>query len=90
MAMLLHAGSHRNIIGELLKHVRPKLDVMIDGVVIKINDLAAREQLGYTVKFPRWAIAYKFEAKEVVTTLLNVEWGVGRTGKVSPSRSPPV
>ncbi|WP_322630450.1 NAD-dependent DNA ligase LigA [Aedoeadaptatus coxii] len=70
---------------EEVEHVRPKLDVMIDGVVIKINDLAAREQLGYTVKFPRWAIAYKFEAKEVVTTLLNVEWGVGRTGKVTPT-----
>lgn len=70
---------------EEVERVRPNLDVMIDGVVIKINDVNERNHLGYTVKFPRWAIAYKFEAKEVVTTLLDVEWGVGRTGKVTPT-----
>lgn len=70
---------------EEVERVRPNLDVMIDGVVIKINDIPERDHLGYTVKFPRWAIAYKFEAKEVVTTLLDVEWGVGRTGKVTPT-----
>lgn len=70
---------------EEVERVRPNLDVMIDGVVIKINDVNERDHLGYTVKFPRWAIAYKFEAKEVVTTLLDVEWGVGRTGKVTPT-----
>ena len=70
---------------EEVERVRPNLDVMIDGVVIKINDVNERDHLGYTIKLPRWAIAYKFEAKEVVTTLLDVEWGVGRTGKVTPT-----
>ena len=70
---------------EEVERGREDLDVMIDGVVIKINDVNERDHLGYTVKFPRWAIAYKFEAKEVVTTLLDVEWGVGRTGKVTPT-----
>lgn len=70
---------------EEVEKVRDDLDVMIDGVVLKINDVTKRDALGYTVKFPRWAIAYKFEAKEVVTKLLDVEWNVGRTGKVTPT-----
>ncbi len=64
---------------------RHHLDYLTDGVVIKINDLRVRNQLGYTQKFPRWAIAYKFEAEEVVTTLKEVVWNVGRTGKVTPT-----
>lgn len=64
---------------------RADLDVMIDGVVFKINDVEKREDLGHTVKFPRWAIAYKFEAKEVTTILRDVEWNVGRTGKITPT-----
>ena len=68
-----------------VEETRDLLDVLIDGVVVKINDLAARERLGHTIKFPRWAIAYKFEAKEVNTRLLDVEWNVGRTGKVTPT-----
>lgn len=64
---------------------RKKLDVLTDGMVIKINDLKTREVLGYTQKFPRWAIAYKFEAEEVTTKLLDIEWNVGRTGKVTPT-----
>lgn len=68
-----------------VEKVREELDILIDGVVIKINDLRLRESLGHTVKFPRWAIAYKFEAKEVITTLIDVEWNVGRTGKVTPT-----
>ena len=68
-----------------VERIRGDLDVMIDGIVLKINDVAKRDALGYTVKFPRWAIAYKFEAKEVVTKLLDVEWNVGRTGKVTPT-----
>lgn len=68
-----------------VENTRDRLDVMIDGIVLKINDVTKRETLGYTVKFPRWAIAYKFEAKEVVTKLLDVEWNVGRTGKVTPT-----
>lgn len=64
---------------------REALDFEIDGLVIAVNDLRTREVLGYTVKSPRWAIAYKFEAKDAVTTLLQVEWNVGRTGKVTPT-----
>lgn len=62
-----------------------KQDYLIDGIVIKINHLATRSHLGYTQKFPRWAMAFKFEAQEVVTRLKNVIWQVGRTGKLTPS-----
>ncbi len=64
---------------------RKKLDILTDGMVIKINDMRTREVLGYTQKFPRWAVAFKFEAEEVTTKLLNIEWNVGRTGKVTPT-----
>lgn len=64
---------------------RDKLDILIDGVTIKVNDMATRKALGYTNKFPRWAVAYKFEAEEISTTLLDVVWNVGRTAKVTPS-----
>lgn len=63
---------------------RNSYDFLIDGVVIKVNDFALREQLGYTDKFPRWAVAYKFDAEQVTTELLDVEWQVGRTGKLTP------
>ena len=63
---------------------RKKIDVLTDGAVIKVNETAFREKLGYTDKFPRWAMAYKFEAEEVETTLKKVEWQVGRTGKLTP------
>lgn len=64
---------------------RKNLDVLTDGLVIKINDIKTRQVLGYTLKFPRWAIAYKFEAEETTTKLIDVEWNVGRTGKVTPT-----
>lgn len=64
---------------------RHDLDILTDGVVIKINDTRTREVLGYTNKFPRWAIAYKFEAEETTTKLIDVVWNVGRTAKVTPS-----
>lgn len=64
---------------------RDKLDILIDGVTIKVNDIETRKALGYTNKFPRWAVAYKFEAEEISTTLLDVVWNVGRTAKVTPS-----
>lgn len=64
---------------------RNNLDILIDGVTIKVNDTKTRNLLGYTNKFPRWAIAYKFEAEEISTTLLDVVWNVGRTAKVTPS-----
>ncbi len=63
---------------------RSGLDYLIDGVVIKIDSYAMREQLGFTQKFPRWAVAYKFAADEKTTTLLGVIWQVGRTGKLTP------
>ncbi len=61
------------------------LDVMIDGLVIKLNEVAPREEIGYTNKFPKWAVAYKFEAQEVSTMLNDVVWQVGRSGKVTPT-----
>lgn len=64
---------------------RGDLDFQIDGMVIKVTDFAMREALGYTEKFPRWAIAYKFFAQEVVTRLNKVVWDVGRTGKITPT-----
>lgn len=63
---------------------RKNLDVLTDGAVIKLNDCTVRDGLGYTDKFPRWAIAYKFEAEESVTTVKDVVWQVGRTGKLTP------
>lgn len=63
---------------------RKTLDWLIDGVVIKVGDNALREQMGFTEKFPRWAVAYKFEAEEAVTKLLDVTWELGRTGKLTP------
>jgi DNA ligase (NAD+) len=65
--------------------LRKSLDFMIDGVVIKINNLKYRELLGFTNKFPRWSIAYKFEAEERFTKLIDVQWNVGRTSKVTPT-----
>lgn len=63
---------------------RRKIDVLTDGAVIKLDDGALREELGFTDKFPRWALAYKFEAEEVTTILKKVVWQVGRTGKLTP------
>ncbi len=63
---------------------RKNLDVLTDGAVIKLDDAALREELGFTDKFPRWALAYKFEAEEVTTLLQEVIWQVGRTGKLTP------
>ena len=60
------------------------LDILIDGVVIKVNDFDVRERVGYTEKFPKWAIAYKFEAQELTSKVVDVVWQVGRTGKLTP------
>lgn len=67
-----------------IERERDSLDFLIDGAVIKVTDLAIREQMGYTDRFPRWAVAYKFAAQETTTTLLDVRWHVGRTGKLTP------
>ena len=63
---------------------RKNIDVLTDGAVIKLNDCTAREALGYTDKFPRFAIAYKFEAEERETVVNEIKWQVGRTGKLTP------
>ena len=70
---------------EKVDKVKDKLDVMIDGMVIKLNETTYREEIGYTNKFPKWAMAFKFEALETSTLLKDVVWQVGRTGKVSPT-----
>ena len=64
---------------------RERLPYDIDGVVIKVNDLAGQEELGFTVKAPKWAVAYKFPAEEKEAQLLSVDWTVGRTGVVTPT-----
>ncbi len=63
---------------------RKTLDILTDGAVVKLNDVQKRERLGNTDKFPRWAIAFKFEAEETTTILTDVKWQVGRTGKLTP------
>ncbi len=64
--------------------IKSSLDVMIDGMVIKINKVKPREKIGWTAKFPKWALAYKFEAQETTTLLKEVVWQVGRSGRVTP------
>ena len=70
---------------EKIAQERDQLPYDIDGVVIKVNDLAVQEELGFTVKAPKWAIAYKFPAEEKEAQLLSVDWTVGRTGVVTPT-----
>ncbi|MBO7344390.1 MAG: NAD-dependent DNA ligase LigA, partial [Clostridia bacterium] len=67
-----------------IENSRKRLDILTDGAVVKVNDFSVREKLGSTDKFPRWAIAFKFEAEEVTTILKDVKWQVGRTGKLTP------
>lgn len=66
---------------------RPRLDFLIDGMVVKVRDFATREALGATEKFPRWAMAFKFAAEETTTTVRDITWEVGRTGKLTPRAS---
>ncbi len=81
---LIVTSDIEQIISEIQAVDRDSLDFDIDGMVIKVDDYALRESLGYTDKFPRWAIAYKFEAEETTTTVRDVIWQVGRTGKLTP------
>ncbi|MBG9735304.1 NAD-dependent DNA ligase LigA [Paenibacillus alvei] len=67
-----------------IQEQRQSLDYLIDGAVVKLTDMRTREVLGYTDKFPRWAVAFKFEAEETTTVLESVSWEVGRTGKITP------
>lgn len=69
---------------EKVDKIKSALDVMIDGMVIKINDTKYRDEIGFTAKFPRWAMAYKFAATEATTRLKSVTWQVGRSGRVTP------
>lgn len=66
------------------KEKRPELPYEIDGIVIKVNDFNDQKKLGYTARTPKWAIAYKFPAEEVLTKIINIEFCVGRTGKITP------
>ena len=70
---------------ETIAAKRPDLPYEIDGMVIKVNDFTAQEEIGFTVKAPRWAIAYKFPAEEAQTVVRDIEWTVGRTGVVTPT-----
>ncbi|HEL9644556.1 TPA: NAD-dependent DNA ligase LigA [Streptococcus suis] len=70
---------------EKMAERREDLPYEIDGIVIKVNDLAIQEELGFTVKAPRWAVAYKFPAEEKEAQILSVDWTVGRTGVVTPT-----
>lgn len=70
---------------ETIASKRPDLPYEIDGMVIKVNDFSAQEEIGFTVKAPRWAIAYKFPAEEAQTVVRDIEWTVGRTGVVTPT-----
>ncbi|MGN0748812.1 MAG: NAD-dependent DNA ligase LigA [Christensenellales bacterium] len=74
------------IINEIKKvgEIKSSLDILMDGIVIKLNEIAPREEIGYTSKFPKWAIAYKYEPEEISTILNAVVWQVGRTGKLTP------
>ncbi len=67
-----------------IDNIKSSLDFLIDGVVIKVNDIAERKLFGYTAKFPKWAIAYKYAAEEMSTKLNGITWQVGRTGKMTP------
>ena len=83
----LGKGTGREELEQCIREIeaqRSSLDWLIDGVVIKVGDNDLRNQMGYTEKFPRWAVAFKFEVEEAVTTLEDVTWELGRTGKLTP------
>lgn len=85
-----HYEEHADTYDEICQRIdkveekRPSLDFLIDGAVVKVCDLATRQAMGNTEKFPRWAVAYKFAAEENTATLLDVTWELGRTGKLTP------
>lgn len=86
MSDFTYFGSIDGVISEIEKAAerRDTLDFLIDGMVIKLNDIGLFEKMGFTDKFPRGEIAYKFAAEELTTTVLDITWEVGRTGKLTP------
>ncbi|RLU53620.1 DNA ligase [Streptococcus iniae] len=81
-------SSSMDVIWDFIQEIeghRDKLPYDIDGIVIKVNSLAMQEELGFTVKAPRWAVAYKFPAEEKEAEILSVDWTIGRTGVVTPT-----
>ena len=84
--MYVLADDEETVFGTLdkIESVRPTLDFLIDGAVVKADDFAMREELGYTEKFPRWAMAFKFATEEMTTVVRDVIWQVSRTGKLNP------
>ena len=81
---LVHTTEDMQKVIDRIDKTKSNLDFLIDGLVFKLNNIKYRDDLGYTDRFPRWAIAYKFEAEEISTMLNDVVWQVGRTGKVTP------
>lgn len=69
---------------DYVEKIKSSENILMDGVVIRLNNIPAREKFGFTAKFPKWAMAYKFEAQEITSILKNVIWQVGRTGKLTP------
>jgi len=82
---IVDSASQIEEIVKKIDEVKAKLDILIDGLVIKLDNIKNREEMGVTAKFPKWAIAYKFEPQELTSVLKHVEWAVGRTGKVTPT-----
>ena len=95
LARLGFVVNQERVLAEDMEHIwdfiqkvaqlREDLPYDIDGIVIKVNDLAVQEELGFTVKAPKWAVAYKFPAEEKEAKILSVDWTVGRTGVVTPT-----
>jgi len=82
-----HLVSDFDKLVDIIKKVdknKNNLDILIDGIVIKVDDYKVREKVGVTEKYPKWAIAYKFEAQELTSKVVGVNWQVGRTGKLTP------
>lgn len=69
---------------DYIDSIRHDEDIMMDGVVVRLNSVPHREEFGFTAKFPKWAMAYKFDAEEITSILKNIVWQVGRTGKLTP------
>ncbi len=83
---IFYICNHKDVLDKIMaiNDVRDSLDIMIDGAVVKINDFAIRDEIGYTNKFPKWAMAYKYEAQEKTSIVRNIVWQVGRTGRLTP------